>query len=72
MRFAVLESMRVAPQHRRLGIGTQLVARFLAWARDHHAERAGVTAFAGNTGAQRFYARHGFVPHAVTMRSPLR
>ena len=71
-RFAVLESMRVAPQHRRLGIGKQLVAQFLAWARDHHAERASVTAFAGNTGAQRFYARHGFAPHAVTMRSPLR
>jgi GNAT superfamily N-acetyltransferase len=68
-RFAVLESMRVAPDARGRGIGTRLVAEFFAWARESGAERASVTAFAANDGAQRFYARHGFAPHAVTFRA---
>lgn len=70
-RFAILESMRVAPQSRGKGVGALLVARFRAWATQHGAEQASVTAFAGNAGAQRFYTRHGFVPQAITFRAPL-
>jgi hypothetical protein len=33
--------------------------------------RAGVTAYAANEGAQRFYARHGFVPASITLRATL-
>jgi GNAT superfamily N-acetyltransferase len=69
--FAVLESMRVVPDLRRAGIGAQLVQHFLSWAREHGARLVSVTAYAGNTNAQRFYARHGFVPQAVTLRTDL-
>ncbi len=48
-----------------------LVDAFLDWARDRGAPYAVVTAFAANTGAQRFYGRRGFAPHTVTLRQPL-
>jgi GNAT superfamily N-acetyltransferase len=70
-RIAVLESMRVAPAARRTGVGSLLVENFLAWARDHDAAQASVTAFAANQTAQRFYERHGFVPKSVTSRAIL-
>src|SRR5580704_1060020 len=47
-RIAVLESMRVAPGSRGTGVGSLLVENFLAWARDHDAAQASVTAFAAN------------------------
>jgi GNAT superfamily N-acetyltransferase len=71
VRFAVLESMRVRPESRSRGIGALLVAEFFAWARERGARQATVTAFAGNDGARRFYARHGFAPHLVTLRMPV-
>jgi GNAT superfamily N-acetyltransferase len=70
-RIAVLESMRVAPAARGTGVGSLLVENFLAWARDHDAAQASVTAFAANGSAQRFYERHGFVPQSVTSRAIL-
>jgi GNAT superfamily N-acetyltransferase len=71
-RVAVLESLRVRPQHRGHGVGGLLVAEFFAWARQHEAGEAVVTAFAANDGARRFYARHGFTAKSVTMRAPMR
>lgn len=68
-RLAVLESMRVAPDARGHGVGGQLVGRFFEWAREHAAVQADVSAYAANDGARRFYARHGFEPHEVTMRA---
>lgn len=70
-RIAVLESMRVAPGSRGTGVGSLLVENFLAWARDHDAAQASVTAFAANQTAQRFYERHGFVPKSITSRAIL-
>jgi GNAT superfamily N-acetyltransferase len=70
-RFAVLESMRVHPDHRGAGIGGRLVGHFLDWARDRGAEQASVSAFAANAAAQRLYQRHGFAPMTVTLRRPL-
>jgi GNAT superfamily N-acetyltransferase len=70
-RIEVLESMRVAPAARGIGVGSLLVENFLAWARDHDAAQASVTAFAANQAAQRFYERHGFVPKSVTSRAIL-
>jgi len=70
-RFAVLESIRVDPGTRGQGVGSLLVAEFLAWARRNEAAVASVTAYAANDGAQRFYARHGFAPASVVMRAPL-
>src|SRR5262249_50840130 len=70
-RVAVLESMRVAPQARGRGVGGRLVVAFFAWAKEHGAVDASVTAYAANEGAQRFYARHGFVPSSVTLHTSL-
>jgi GNAT superfamily N-acetyltransferase len=70
-RVAVLESMRVVPEARGRGVGGRLVAAFFDWARECGAVRASVTAYTANEGAQRFYARHGFVPASVTLRATL-
>ncbi len=70
-RFAVLESIRVDPDRRGTGVGGMLVDHFLAWARQHEARQASVSAFAANRGAQRLYGRLGFVPMTVTMRAAL-
>jgi GNAT superfamily N-acetyltransferase len=71
MRLAVLESMRVTPEARGGGVGGLLIDAFAVWARGHGAERAFVTAYAGNEAAQRFYARHGFGRHSVTLWAEL-
>ncbi|HVQ94254.1 MAG TPA: GNAT family N-acetyltransferase [Mycobacteriales bacterium] len=68
-RFAILESLRVAPEARNQGVGSLLVDEFFRWARQHQAEQASVTAFAANTAAQRFYTRHGFAPTSLTLRA---
>jgi GNAT superfamily N-acetyltransferase len=67
VRVAELESLHVYPEHRGRGVGEQLVAAFLAWAAGRGAQRASVAAYAANEGAQRFYARHGFVPRSVVL-----
>jgi ribosomal protein S18 acetylase RimI-like enzyme len=67
IRVAELESIHVYPKHRRRGIGEQMVNAFLAWAADKGAQRASVTAYAANEGAQRFYARHGFTPKSIIL-----
>jgi GNAT superfamily N-acetyltransferase len=69
--MAVLESMRVAPDSRRAGTGSLLVQHFFTWARECGAQQASVTAYAANDTAQRFYARHGFIPQSVTSRATL-
>lgn len=69
VRVADLESIYVLPGHRGAGIGSALVARFQAWAREQEAERTSVTAYAANTAAITFYQRHGFSPKSVTLES---
>jgi GNAT superfamily N-acetyltransferase len=70
-RIATLESIRVTPEARGAGVGSELVRYFFAWAREQGAVQASVTAYAANQDALRFYARHGFVPHTVTARATL-
>ena len=67
IRVAVLESVHVYADYRGRGAGGQLVAAFMGWAADKGAQRAVVTAYAANEGAQRFYVRHGFAPQSVTL-----
>jgi GNAT superfamily N-acetyltransferase len=67
IRVADLESIYVYPARRSAGAGAKLVAAFLAWAAGSGADRATVTAYAANEGAQRFYARHGFTARTVTL-----
>lgn len=69
--LAVLESMRVAPDARRAGLGGLLVRHFFDWAREGGAVQASVTAYTANHAAQRFYARHGFIPQSVIARAVL-
>jgi GNAT superfamily N-acetyltransferase len=64
---AVLESMRVAPDRRRTGVGGALVDAFLAWAREHGANETTVQAYAQNAGALAFYEARGFRPFLVTL-----
>ncbi len=64
---AELESMRVAPERRREGIGGSLVDAFLSWARARGANEMTVQAYAQNAGALDFYAARGFRPFLVTL-----
>lgn len=64
---AVLESMRVAPDRRRTGVGGALVDAFLAWARERGANETTVQAYAQNAGALAFYEACGFRPFLVTL-----
>jgi len=67
IRVADLESIHVYRDHRGHGVGEELMAAFLTWAAEKGAQRATVTAYAANGGAQRFYARHGFAVRSVTL-----
>jgi len=67
VRVADLESIHVYRAHRGRGAGEQLMTAFLAWAAENGAQRARVTAYAANHGAQRFYARHGFAVRSVIL-----
>jgi ribosomal protein S18 acetylase RimI-like enzyme len=64
---AVLESMRVAPERRREGVGEELVAAFVAWARKRGASELAVQAYAQNDGALAFYRAQGFRPFEVRL-----
>jgi GNAT superfamily N-acetyltransferase len=64
---AELVSMRVADSHRGRGVGADLVAAFVAWARAKGAVRLQVDAYAANEGALRFYQRSGFTPHSIEL-----
>lgn len=69
---AELESMRVAPEARDSGVGSDLVRRFLDWAAERGANETRVRAFAANAGALRFYEHWGFAPTHVDLARPLR
>ena len=71
IRVAELESIYVYPEHRGRGTGQQLVEEFLAWAAGKGADRASVTAYAANEGAQRLYRRYGFEPKSVVLHRDL-
>jgi GNAT superfamily N-acetyltransferase len=64
---AELESMRVAPERRRSGVGSALVDAFLAWAHEHGANETTVQAYAQNASALNFYRTRGFRPVLVTL-----
>jgi hypothetical protein len=50
----------VCPRGR--GVGARLVEGFADWGRARGAARLQVGAYVANTGALRFYQRHGFAP----------
>ncbi|MGB8814096.1 MAG: GNAT family N-acetyltransferase [Paracoccaceae bacterium] len=59
---AELLTLAVAPEARRQGIGTRLVAEFLAQARLRGAEAAFLEVSADNAAAMGIYTRAGFAP----------
>lgn len=67
--YGVLRSLYVEPAHRNAGVGSQLSAAFVTWARANGCAEAHVESYVANEGAQRFYARHGF--EAVSVSSAL-
>lgn len=64
---AALESMRVAAERRREGVGQALVSAFIEWARERGANELVVQAYAANDGALAFYRAQGFRPFEVTL-----
>lgn len=64
VRRALLESLVVADEARRNGVGRALVEAAASWARLAAAEELLLTVWDGNEGAERFYDRLGF--HAVS------
>ena len=64
---AELFSMHVMPAWRGQGIGSRLVGRFRAWAEERGVVQLRVSAYTANSGALRFYQRHGFTPLDTTM-----
>ncbi|MFF5206792.1 GNAT family N-acetyltransferase [Streptosporangium sp. NPDC000396] len=68
---ATLGSIYVQPVYRGQKVGARLVAEFKAWAARNGAQYAGVTAYASNEGAVRFYERNGFAMRSVVLEAPL-
>lgn len=68
---ATLGSMYVEPSHRSQGIGARLVEEFRKWARHHGARYAGVTAYASNEAAVRFYRTNGFAVQSTVLETVL-
>jgi len=52
--------MWVAPSHRRLGVGANLVHAIIAWARDQKAHTLELIVTSNNAIAINFYSRLGF------------
>ncbi len=64
--YAVLRSMYVRNADQRHGIGSALVERFVAWARDRGCTEAHVDAYAANHRAHTFYESLRFVPRSLS------
>ncbi len=64
---AHLISMHVMAAWRGQHVGEQLVEYFRSWAKEKGAVQLRVTAYTANTGAIRFYQRHGFAPLETTL-----
>jgi GNAT superfamily N-acetyltransferase len=60
-KVALLEDMVVDPAYRRCGIGSRLLNHAVAQAQNHDCLRITLLTDQGNSEAQAFYRRHGFV-----------
>jgi GNAT superfamily N-acetyltransferase len=61
--WVVLDAISVAPDHRRRGLATRVVAELLDWAASQGARTAMLQVETDNPGAGRLYERLGFVTH---------
>lgn len=67
IRYAELRDMKVHEDYRRKGIGSQLVERFVQWAKDKEYERLSVDVYALNEKNIGFYQKLGFTPMTLAM-----
>jgi len=71
-RVAILEDMVIADSNRSLGVGSKLLDYALEFAQSQGCVRVTLLTDHDNTGAHRFYERHGFVRSSmVAFRKPL-
>lgn len=71
-RVALLEDMLVAADQRNSGVGSQLMKKAIAFAKDNGCQRLTLLTDSENLDAQRFYQRQGFrMSSMVPMRMPL-
>lgn len=70
-RRAFVDDLVVAPAARRHGVGRALMEAAQRWARARGAEELVLTVWAGNTEAERFYARLGYRPLNTVLGLPL-
>ncbi len=71
MSYVELENMGVTPEYRSQGVGSQLLERYLQWAREQGYEKAFVNAFAKNESALAFYRKHGFSDIDISLEMEL-
>lgn len=69
-RVATLETLAVLPEARGTGIGSALLDEVRRRATAAGIPELSITAFAANTPALAFYARHGFAPYLQTLKGP--
>lgn len=66
----LVRNIYVAPDHRSQGIGTALLEAAEAELTDRGVEHLVLEAMADNEAARRFYRRHGYAPHRVSLEKP--
>lgn len=67
IKYAELRDVRVRKEYQRKGIGSQLVERFIQWAKDEGYERLSVDVYALSEKNIGFYQKFGFTPKTLTM-----
>ena len=65
---ATIFSMHVSAGHRGAGVGSALLGAFKDWALDRSVHALEVSTYTANSGALRFYRRHGFTPYTSTLQ----
>lgn len=66
----LVRNIYVAPDHRRQGIGTALLKDAERRLRDRGVDRLALEVMAENESARRFYQRHGYTPHRISLEKP--
>jgi ribosomal protein S18 acetylase RimI-like enzyme len=62
-----VDSLYVAPSHRRRGVGNALMGRTMEWFATQSVKSIAVEVLSGNDAAAQFYARYGFAPRTIRL-----